>query len=459
MALAALSFFYLYQLNGVGILSTDEPRYAAIGRAMAESGDWITPRLWGELWFEKSPLLYWMTAIATRLGVAGEAAGRGPVALASIGFLAFLWRWMRRQFGESAAWFTCILLSTSAGWISYSFVAVTDLPMSVALAIAVLLTVQPEQKRFTPLWAGAWLGLALLAKGLVPLVLFAPLFWIARHRILDLAFGCVAVAAPWYVACYAANGQPFLTDFIWKHHVLRFFSDTLQHGQPFWFYIPVLLAGLFPWTPALFALGRTVWDDERLRMLVIWITFSVLFFTVAKNKLPGYVLPVLPGMAVVVGVALARAKNVAGILSACAALLLLLPVIAITLPEALQSGLTKARLDWSAIVGMPLVVVGVVALSTAGLASLGRREWAAALIGLAVAAGVTRLKVQVFPILDEKVSVRQEFERLHVPANQVCAGEIHRARLYGFSYYFHAAIPECDDQPRPVVLSNEPVRK
>jgi len=455
VALAALLLFYIFQLNGVGILSTDEPRYAAIGHAMAQSGDWVTPRLWGERWFEKSPLLYWMTAIATLAGVPGEAAARGPVALASIGFLAYLWTWVRRQFGESEAWLSCLMLATSAGWVSYSFIAVTDLPMSVALGVAVLLTVQPEQTRATAWCAGAWLGVALLAKGLVPLVLFAPLVWLARKRLVPIAVGCVVIAAPWYIACYAANGQPFLTDFIWKHHVQRFFSDSLQHVQSFWYYAPVLLAGFFPWTPAAVVLRRSLVQEERLKWIVIWATFGVLFFSVAKNKLPGYVLPVMPGIAIVLGVALSRAKHFAWIVGACASLLLLLPVIALTLPDALRSGLSRARPEWSVIVGVPLLVVAVVALITFWLAAGARREVAVGFLALATAAGVTRLKLEVFPILDEKVSVRREFLRLAVPVSQVCAGDLHRARLYGFDYYFNAAIPDCEEQPRPVVLSNE----
>ena len=458
VALAALVFFYLFHLSGVGILSTDEPRYAAIGRAMADSGDWITPRLWGETWFEKSPLLYWMTGVATKIGAPGEAAARGPVALVSVAFIAFLWIWVRRQFGEPEAWISSLILATSAGWASYSFVAVTDVPMSAALGVAVLLALQPEQTRATAWWTGVWLGVALLAKGLVPLVLFIPVAWFVRQRLVPIALACILVAAPWYIACYAANGQIFLSDFIWKHHVQRFFSESLQHVQSFWFYIPVFLAGFFPWSPAVLLLRRSLLDDERLRRIVIWVTFGLLFFSFAKNKLPGYILPLMPGIAVGLGVAMMRARNVAIILGCCAALLLLLPVIGLTLPDALRSGLSRTRPDWSSVSGMPLLVVLVVVLGTFWLAASGRKTWATAFLALSAALGMTRLKLEMFPVLDEKVSVRREFQRLTVPVEKVCVDEIHRARLYGFSYYFNSAIPECSEQSRPVVLTNDPVR-
>src|ERR1700733_3690438 len=80
---------YLADLTGMGLVSADEPRYAAIGQAMARSGDWVTPRLWGQPWFEKPALLYWMTAAAFRLGLGEDLAPRLPVALLSVAFLIF----------------------------------------------------------------------------------------------------------------------------------------------------------------------------------------------------------------------------------------------------------------------------------------------------------------------------------------------------------------------------------
>ncbi|HSW51218.1 MAG TPA: hypothetical protein VLH09_13630, partial [Bryobacteraceae bacterium] len=77
----ALYLVYFYGLTGAGLIGPDEPRYASIGREMARSGDWVTPRLWGDPWFEKPPLLYWMTASATRLGLGDDLAPRLPVAL------------------------------------------------------------------------------------------------------------------------------------------------------------------------------------------------------------------------------------------------------------------------------------------------------------------------------------------------------------------------------------------
>src|SRR5206468_10954694 len=113
-------FLYFFHLTATGMLGPDEPRYAAIGREMANSGDWVTPRLWGEPWFEKPALLYWMTATGFRLGLGPETAPRLPVAILSIAFLAFYWWILDREFGYRAAWMATLILGTCVAWIGFS---------------------------------------------------------------------------------------------------------------------------------------------------------------------------------------------------------------------------------------------------------------------------------------------------------------------------------------------------
>jgi len=139
LAAALLAYFlYFFRLSGTGLLGPDEPRYAAIGREMAYSSDWITPRLWGQPWFEKSPWLYWMTGAGFRLGLSDDLAPRLPVALLSVAFLALFYWLLEREFGARPAMFSTLILGTSAGWLAYSYAAVTDLPMSVFFSAAML---------------------------------------------------------------------------------------------------------------------------------------------------------------------------------------------------------------------------------------------------------------------------------------------------------------------------------
>ncbi len=229
-AAAALLFLYFFGLTRTGLIGfPDEPRYAAIGRAMAATGDWITPRLWGAAWFEKPALLYWMTAAGFKLGLGPDLAPRLPVAIASVAFLIYFFTALRREFGDRAAWYSAAILATSAGWLAYSHVAITDLPMSAAFGAAMFVLIAGRPGARTSLIAGALLGLAVLAKGLVPLVLFIPALWFLRNRIRDLAIvftAAIVVAVPWYALVTLRNGTTFLNEFIWKHHFGRFLNSA-----------------------------------------------------------------------------------------------------------------------------------------------------------------------------------------------------------------------------------------
>ena len=110
LAAPLVLLLYFYGLTTAGMLGPDEPRYASIGREMALSGDWITPRLWGEPWFEKPPLLYWMVALGFKAGLSDDLAPRLPVALFGAGFVLFFFHQLRREFGERAALYAGKLL-------------------------------------------------------------------------------------------------------------------------------------------------------------------------------------------------------------------------------------------------------------------------------------------------------------------------------------------------------------
>jgi 4-amino-4-deoxy-L-arabinose transferase-like glycosyltransferase len=316
----ALCALYLTSLGRVGFLGPDEPRYASIGREMAHSGDWVTPRLDGKPWFEKSPLLYWMTAAGTRAHLYDEWAARLPLALLSLAFLMFFFGTLAREFSPRVALIATAILGTSAGWVTYSFVAVTDLPMSVALSAAMLIAMfgpsalpsRARQQTLQGLLSGALLGLAVLAKGFGPVILIAPTFLIARQKRLAMIAGCLVVAAPWYVLCAMRNPGVFWHEFFWRHQVERYLTPTFEHVQPFWFYVPVLLAGLFPWTPLAALLFRPrTYQDPRIRFLVFWLVLALAFFSYPQTKLPGYVLPLLPALAIVLAVALDKAAGLA----------------------------------------------------------------------------------------------------------------------------------------------------
>jgi 4-amino-4-deoxy-L-arabinose transferase-like glycosyltransferase len=455
IAAAALYLLFFFGLTDAGLIGPDEPRYASLGREMARSGDWVTPRLWGQPWFEKPPLLYWMIAAANLLGLGGELAPRLPVALTGAVFLLLYYRLLRAEFGGSPALAATIILGTSAGWVAFSHAAVTDLPMSAAFSAAMLLGLRWLSSGDRRLTAGAafLLGLAVLAKGLVPLALSLPLFWAGRKRLKDWVRPLPLAAffftvAPWYVLCALDNGRVFLQEFFWRHHFARFSSGVLFHPEPFWFYIPVLLAGLFPWTPVLAPLcWKSFSSDARRRFLLLWVAFGFVFFSTSAGKLPGYLLPLFPALAALGGLALHEMKDARWVLAACCLMLLLIPVAAGTLPQAMAEGLFRTQVTgWHWGFAISCILMATIVW---WLEKIGRRKAAMGLLLVAAVLGVLYVKVKALPGLDRLATARPLWRQVSTHTGDVCVHGIQRNWRYSLNYYTVTPLPECDEAPRP----------
>ncbi len=460
--LLGLYLIYLFALTTAGIVGPDEPRYASIAVAMARSGDWVTPRLWGEPWFEKPPLLYWMTALAVKLGAGPELAPRLPVALTSIAFLIFYFRMLAKELGELAAFFAAAILATSALWIAFSQVGVADLPMTAAYSAAMLCGMRwlSTRDRRLPVAAAFLLGVAVLGKGLVPLVLALPLLVFAAPRWRDwlrpapiLAF--LVAAAPWYVVCTLRNGEPFLAEFFGRHHFARFTSGELLHAQPFWYYVPVLAGGLFPWIPLLIPLFRRRLYTNRTRyFLLAWAGFGFVFFSASSGKLPGYLLPLFPALAALAGLALPEIKSARALLAACCLLMPLIPVASFTFPGAFAVGLSRSTIggwNWYFAAACVLAAVAVWRLDTAGR----RRAAMSVALGL-ITLGVVYMKLDALPALDGQASARPLWRAVSSNPAAVCVDNIHRNWRYGLNYYSATPLPECENDPRPVRIIQRP---
>jgi 4-amino-4-deoxy-L-arabinose transferase-like glycosyltransferase len=470
--LVPLLVVYLSSLGRVGFLGPDEPRYASIGREMVRSGDWVTPRLDGSPWFEKPPLLYWLTAAGHKLYLSDEWAARLPLALVSLAFLWFFHRTLAREFSARVALEATGILATSAGWVAYSFASVTDLPMSAALGAAMLIGVfgpsaipgRARQTTVLGVWAGVFLGLAVLAKGFVPLVLIAPVLLVARRMRVAMLASCAVIAAPWYILCELRNGPEFWNEFFWKHHVDRFLHPTLDHPQPFWYYLPILLAGLFPWTPLAGLLFRPkTYKDERGRFLVLWLVFGLVFFSAAQNKLPGYILPLLPAVAIVLAAALDKTPAAGWWIGACVLLLIAAPAIASYLPDALLSGVTSAHLSTGRVFadlahGWPfaLAAAWIFWMAWVSKNEPGKRDQAMLAAALAGLAAIGYFKFAVLPVLDQRYSVRGFWNANASQIESACIKDVRRDWVYGLNYYAGRPLPECAGaQPQVVVRDGQ----
>lgn len=253
------------------------------------------------------------------------------------------------------------------------------------------------------------------------------------------------VAAPWYVLVTLRNGEPFLQDFFWKHHFARYVTGALQHERPFWFYVPVLVAGFFPWSAMLLLLfERRIYKDPRAAFMLTWLVWGVVFFSVSRNKLPGYLLPLLPAAVALLGIALAEARigtaKMISLVALSAALLSLIPAIEGLLPEALLSGLSHAQIQFPPVAW----IVAAVALTgcCAWLEARGRREWAVAVIALLTTVSVVQLVSKDYPVLDRIVSARGYW--ISHSDSSTCVPKENRSWRYGLSYYAGRALPDCN---------------
>ncbi len=443
LAAILVAALYLANLTGMGMIGPDEPRYADVGRAMARSGDWITPRLWGRPWFEKPALLYWMTGASFKLGLGPDLAPRLPVAVLSLLFLAFFWWRLKIEWDEHAAWFATAMLATSAGWLAYSHVAVTDLPLAAFFSAAVLLSLPWLARAETNALPGAaaCLGLAALAKGLVPLVLFFPIFALGRKHLRDwlrpaplLAFSICAL--PWYILCAIRNGGEFVRVFFVQQQFNRFGSSALQHVQPFWFYLPILLLLLFPWFPLLafpsISFPNESRRDPRVHALAAVVLFGLLFFSAAVNKLPGYLIPLLPPAFALLGLGLARSARPALPLFLSVCLLALLPAASVVVPGALVSHavFTEAFTTTGAATSLAAAVGGGFLLS----------RFAPRLAPLFAGLALLWFQFATFPQFDAAASARPIWLQGHPQCTPPTAT---RALHYGLYYYSGLMLPDC----------------
>jgi 4-amino-4-deoxy-L-arabinose transferase-like glycosyltransferase len=478
---AVVTYVCLFHgLTTFGLVGPDEPRYAAIARSMAEVGDWVTPRLHGEPWLEKPILYYWVAAVGYRLFGDSEVAARLPsVAGAATTMLALTWLTRRFYGGPTGAIFL-LLFPSSIAILVFARAATTDMLFSATLALAMVaaaplvLERRPRAMMGWQVGFGTALGLAVLAKGPAGIVLAGAGILIGAlcsrrlGHVLRLAgpwsLGSFAlVALPWYVLCALRNPE-FVQVFFISHNVDRFLTPVFQHQQPFWYFGPVLLLGLAPWTAAIVAtihglastLTRRDWAGSPSMFLAGWVIFPAVFFSLSQSKLPGYVLPAIPAATVLLARALAIALprpaaaralglGTAGVLGAMAIAFFAAPGVA---SAGVQPGAVR-----------PLAAVLAVAAVAAGYVGWRRRlHGATAVAALAIAIGLWQLNTTLMPPLDAGLSARVTARE----AGRLSGGEpvrtygLHRAWQYGLEYYLSGALPEWtrDTPTGTVVVTN-----
>jgi 4-amino-4-deoxy-L-arabinose transferase-like glycosyltransferase len=315
------------------LVRPDEGRYAEIAREMAATGDWVTPRLNGIKYFEKPPLQYWITASAYRAFGESEWTARlwsaltGVFGVIAAGFVGM------RLFGWRAGWYASLVLGSSVLYAAIGHMNTLDMGVTFCLTLGLsgfLLAQHNEQRtRESRLWmrlAWAAMALAFLSKGLIGLVMpvaaMAVYALIQRDvsflRRLDPVTGIailLAITLPWLIAVSIANPE-FLQFFFIREHFQRFLTQVHHRTAPWWYFVPVLIAGMLPWTPMLIQAMAGAWRRETAqhsfkprRFLLIYVAVTFLFFSASQSKLASYILPIFPALALLIGEWLAEVRG------------------------------------------------------------------------------------------------------------------------------------------------------
>ncbi len=392
--LATFAMVWLYVLGIRTLVPPDEGRYAEMAREMLASGDWITTRLNGIKYFEKPPLQTWMNALSFAAFGLGEWQARlwtGLCGLLGVVLTAYTGC---RVFNRRVGFFAALVLGSSLFWVASGQIDSLDMSLSAMMAISLcaLLLAQRDgagaktrRNWMLACWAG--MALAVLAKGLIGLVLPGAVLalytlvtrdWAIWGR-LHVSKGLLlffAIVTPWFVLVALKN--PEQPHFFFIHeHFERFFLKT-HHREGAWYYFfAMLIPGIIPWLGVLpqslgAALRRETGAFRPRLMLLIWAVFIFVFFSASSSKLPGYILPIFPALALLVAAYLESASrpNImlgAGLVFALGVVGLALIPHLLKLAHPGETGLLEAYRPW-------LVAASLVALAGGALALLLARH-------------------------------------------------------------------------------------
>ncbi len=480
LLVAFCGFLFFYGLGAFGLVGADEPRYAQVAREMLGRSDWVTPTLFGKPWLEKPVLYYWQAMLSFSAGGITDQTARLPAAFDAALLIAAIYFFLRR-FRPGSELDGALITASCAAIVIFAHAAATDMPLAACFAIALLAWYGwYESERRAYLAAGYFcLALGTLAKGPVApalaaviIVLFAAVKrdWRAILRSLWIPgiLLYLAVMLPWYIAVQLRNPE-FFRFFILEQNLARFSQNIYHHHQPFWFYLPVFLLAMMPWTLVLILVvaerARLIWtegkeafaspEDSWPLFLLIWMLVPILFFSASQSKLPGYILPAVPAGALLVTEYLAARRGETGpgddkkfspwFAAAHGVLCGLLIFAALSAATIARDH----RLLWStgshvaaAIAAVFALGITAAVLSRAGLRLMSRATMFAVVVSVAA---IIRLAA---PVIDATQSSRPIAEAIQVFSHEVVPiglYHVNRIQEYGLEFYLNRPAQKYED--------------
>ncbi len=480
LLVAFCGFLFFYGLGAFGLVGADEARYAQVAREMLDRADWITPTLQAKPWLEKPVLYYWEAMLSFRAFGVSDRTARLPAAFDAAILIAAIYFFLRR-FRPGSELDGALITASCVGVIIFAHAAATDMPLAAAFSIALLAWYAWFESSRHRYLAASYIFLALgtLAKGPVAPALAAVIIflfvaakrdWRALSRTLWIPGIALylAVALPWYIAVQLRNPE-FFRFFILEHNLARFSQDVYHHHQPWWFYVPVFLLAMMPWTFALILAvaerARLIWsegkqafaspEDSWPLFLLLWMLVPVVFFSASQSKLPGYILPAVPAGALLVTEYLA-ARRSGPLISDDKGLSFLFTAahgvlcgVLIFVALSAASIAANHRLLWgtgsyvsAALAAVFSLSIAAALLSRAGLSLLGRVTLFAVVVSVAA---VIRFAA---PVIDATQSARPIAESIQAFSHEpvpVALYHINRVQKYGLEFYLNRPAEKYED--------------
>lgn len=322
---AAAIFFFFYHLGGAALYQPDEGRNAEKAREILVLNDWITPHENFHPVLDKPIFFYWLVALAYKLFAVSEGPARLPSALGALGCAGLIYSFARSHWGRWEALWAALILLTSTEFFLLSRIVIFDMTLTLCQTLALTAffeAAHSENARRRRVWCALMyiaLGGGTLIKGLIGvivpgMVIFFYLVLGKRWQILRRiylipgALLFLAVVLPWYLKAEAHN-PGYLSYYVWQEHFGRYATADFDRTEPWYYFILVALIGFFPWTFLLPPVVQDAWKnrrDDKTLFLILWIILPFLFFSVSHSKLPHYILPIFPPLAILTGIMLVR---------------------------------------------------------------------------------------------------------------------------------------------------------